>query len=175
MNYYEIMAKKYFPNEVNVLLIGEAPPQNGSYFYKVPEKYPLRKSTIVDDTSLPATVFNHYFGRRPQDAKEYAKFLERLKEAGVFLIDIINEPIEIRKKDNTLNQENIDRLISVANLNDLETRINSLIKENTKVIFLLARTKYLKILRIKFPKYSYITWKCFRLDIRETQNYLTQK
>jgi hypothetical protein len=54
----------YKPESIKVLLIGEAPAQNGSYFYKVPEKYPTRNSSIEDDTSMPATIFNHYFGRR---------------------------------------------------------------------------------------------------------------
>jgi ATP-binding cassette subfamily F protein uup len=102
--------------------------------------------------------------------KEYEQFLECLKEKGVFLIDIINLPLEIRKKDKSLNQENIDKLISDENLNDLDKRINSLIKYDKKVIFLLARTKYLKKLKTKFPNYSFITWKCFRLDITEAKD-----
>jgi hypothetical protein len=168
---YEKHAKLYKPKEIKILLIGEAPPPNGkSYFYKVPEKYPTRKSSIEDDTSLPATIFNHYFGRRPNDTKEYEQFLKCLKERGVFLIDIINLPLEIRKKDKSLNQENIDKLISDDNLNDLEKRINSLNNKDKKVIFLLARTKYLKKLKTKFSNYSFITWKCFRLDITEVND-----
>jgi hypothetical protein len=33
---------------------------------------------------LPATIFNHYFGRRPADTNEYRDLLLRLKELGVF-------------------------------------------------------------------------------------------
>lgn len=168
---YNKLSNKFKPDVINILLIGEAPPPNRkNYFYKVPEKYPTRKSSIEDDTSLPATIFNHYFGRRPNDTKEYEQFLECLKEKGVFLIDIINLPLEIRKKDKSLNQENIDKLISDENLNDLDKRINSLINNDKKVIFLLARTKYLKKLKTKFPNYSFITWKCFRLDITEAKD-----
>lgn len=170
MEYKEI-AKQYKPTIIKNLLIGEAPPPNGkNYFYKVPEKYPTRNTSIENDTSLPATIFNHYFGRRPKGLNEYRQFLECLKEAGIFLIDIINEPLEIRRKDKSLNQENIDKLISDDNLNELECRINSLTNNDTKVIFLLARTKYLKSLRIKFPNYSFVTWKCFRLDITEAKD-----
>ena len=164
-------AKSYKPTEIKILLIGEAPPSNGkSYFYKVPEKYPTRKSSIENDTSLAATIFNHYFGRRPNDTKEYEQFLKCLQKKGVFLIDIINLPLEIRKKDKSLNQENIDKLISDENLNDLDNRINSLINNDKKVIFLLARTKYLKKLKTRFPHYTFITWKCFRLDITEAKD-----
>lgn len=170
INYVEL-AGKYKPEKIKVLLIGEAPPLNGtSYFYKVPDKYPSRKTTIVNDTSLPATIFIHYFGERPKDPNEYSWFLEYLKESGIYLIDIINEPLEIRRKDKSLNQENINKLISTENLNELENRINSLKNNDSKVIFLLARTKYLKSLRIKFPNYSFVTWKCFRLDITEAKD-----
>jgi len=170
INYVEL-ARKYKPETIKVLLIGEAPPPNGtSYFYKIPDKYPSRNTTIENDISLPATIFNHYFGQRPKDPNEYSRFLECLKESGIYLIDIINEPLEIRKKDKSLNQENINKLISTENLNDLESRINSLKNNDSKVIFLLARTKYLKSLRIKFPNYSFVTWKCFRLDITEAKD-----
>jgi hypothetical protein len=168
---YQKLAQTYKPQTVKTLLIGEAPPPNGkSYFYKVPDKYPTRSNTIENDTSLPATMFNHYFGVRPNNPNEYEQFLVCLKETGVYLIDIINEPLEIRKKDKSLNLVNIERLISDSNLNELEIRINTLINQDTKVIFLLARTKYLKSLRIKFPNYSFVTWKCFRLDITEAKD-----
>jgi len=169
MTNYSELAKVYKPSELKVLLIGEAPPPNGkSYFYKIPEKYPIRKSTIEDDASLPATIFNHYFGKRPNDIGEYKKFLNCLKNRGIFLIDISNEPIIIREKYK-LNIENIEKLISDNNLSDLEGRINSLKNEKTLIIFLLARNNYLKNLRQKFPELSFINWKCFRLDLREAK------
>jgi hypothetical protein len=44
---YNTLAKKYKPVAIKILLIGEAPPPNQTnYFYKVPDKYPTRKSTI---------------------------------------------------------------------------------------------------------------------------------
>ena len=97
---YNTIAGKYKPVMIKILLIGEAPPPNqANYFYKVPDKYPTKKSTIENDSSLPATIFNHYFSRRPLNEKEYEKFLCLLKEKGVFLIDIIHKPLEIRRKD----------------------------------------------------------------------------
>lgn len=143
---YNTIARKYKPVMIKILLIGEAPPPNQTnYFYKVPDKYPTRKSTIENDSSLPATIFNHYFGRRPLNEKEYEKFLCLLKEKGVFLIDIIHKPLEIRRKDKSLNSENIDILVSPQNLNDLIARIEKLpITDETKIIFLLARNNYKK-------------------------------
>lgn len=168
---YKSLSDNYKPNKIKVLLIGEAPPPNGkSYFYKVPEKYPSRKSSIEDDTSLPATIFNHYFGRRPENPQEYEQFLKCLKERGIFLIDILNKPIVIRKKDGSIDEDNLKILLSEENLNELDCTIKSLTNTDTKIIFLLARTKYLKVLKNKFPNVSYITWKCFRLDISEAKD-----
>ena len=168
---YEKLALTNKPHTIKTLLIGEAPPPNGkSYFYKVPEKYPTRKSSIEDDTSLPATIFNHYFGRRPENPQEYEQFLKCLKERGIFLIDILNKPIVIRKKDGSIDEGNLKILLSEENLNELDCTIKSLTNADTKIIFLLARTKYLKVLKNKFPNVSYITWKCFRLDISEAKD-----
>jgi hypothetical protein len=136
MNHYEIMAQNYFPNEVNILLIGEAPPQNGSYFYKIPETYkPV--GNVANDSSLTATIFNHYFGTRPNDTEEYKQFLECLKERGVFLIDIINENLEIKKRGLPFNKDNIKKLVSLENLGGLKSRIKILTSSDTKIIFLL--------------------------------------
>lgn len=168
---YITLSNNFKPEVINILLIGEAPPPNGkNYFYKVPEIYPARKSSIEDDTSLPATIFNHYFGRRPEAPQEYEQFLKCLKERGIYLIDILNKPIVIRKKDGSLDQDNLKILLSEENLNELDCKIKSLTNADTKIIFLLARTKYLKVLKNKFPNVSYITWKCFRLDISEAKD-----
>ena len=100
---YRRLSEDFKPDAIKVLLIGEAPPPNGkSYFYTIPEKYPTIKYSIEDDTSLPATIFNHYFGRRPLNEKEYEKFLCLLKEKGVFLIDIIHNLWKYGEKTNHL-------------------------------------------------------------------------
>ena len=135
---YQNLSTEFKPKVIKFLLIGEAPPPNGKcYFYKVPEKYPTRKSSIEDDTSLPATIFNHYFGRRPNNPQEYEQFLKCLQEKGIFLIDIINEPIEIRKKDGSINEDNLIKLLSENNLNKLDCRIKSLTNADTKLFFCL--------------------------------------
>jgi hypothetical protein len=167
MDYIEL-ANKYRPSKINTLLIGESPPPNGTnYFYKVPEKYPVKSVEIEDDASLPATIFNHYFGRRPISPIEYEKFLKCLQSRHVFLIDIFNEPIKIRNGRKGLIKENVEKLVSTQNLKILKDRIDELVDPKTKIIFLLARNNYLKNLRQSFKDVSFINWKCFRLDITE--------
>ena len=164
---YKRFAKEYSPNKgkVNTLLIGEAPPPDGyAYFYKVPYKYPIRNCTIENDTSLPATIFNHYFGKRPNDSNEYKKYLACLKDRGIFLIDIYNKAIPFRNRP-----ENIPLLKAKSNLDKLAKRIIKISNTKTTIIFLLARSSYLKDLRINFPNASFINWKCFRLDITQAQ------
>lgn len=51
---------------------------------------------IRQDTSLLATIFWHYFQRRPESNEEYMLLLENLKDMGIFLVDIYNETIKIR-------------------------------------------------------------------------------
>lgn len=169
---YSLYSECYKPTEIKVLLIGEAPPPNGkSYFYAVPEKYPTRITSIENDTSLPATIFNHYFGRRPNDTNEYKQFLKCLQERGIFLIDIINENLVIKKRGLPFNQVNINKLVSTKNLNELKFRITKLITSDTKIIFLLPTGRpYIKRLREEFPNVSFVNWKCFRLDIHEAQD-----
>lgn len=85
MEYIKI-AQYYKPVEIKVLLVGEAPPSNGkTYFYVVPEKEKLK----IHDSSMAATIFNHYFDTIPKERGEYKRFLNCLKDRGVFLIDII--------------------------------------------------------------------------------------
>lgn len=169
---YQKLAKNFMPNEIKILLIGEAPPPNGKkYFYRIPENY-SPSSSIEYDRSLPATIFNHYFGRRPKDEKEYECFLKCLKKRDIFLIDIINEPLKIRDKGrkNGINEDNIAKLLS--NLDYLKKRIEEfkIKNKNIIVIFLLARNNYIKKLKEKFEDVSFITWKCFRLDIHEASD-----
>ncbi|MCZ2393024.1 MAG: hypothetical protein LC105_04095 [Chitinophagales bacterium] len=167
---YNQLAKPYKPKDIRVLLIGEAPPSNGNrYFYKIPETYkPV--GNVADDSSLTATIFNHYFVRRPNDPAEYEQFLKCLKERGVFLIDIINENLEIKKRGQPFNKENIKKLVSPENLSDLKRRIKKLTRSDTKIIFLLPTGRpYVKKLREVFLDVSFVNWKCFRLDIHEAE------
>lgn len=168
---YSLYSECYKPSEIKVLLIAEAPPPDGkTYFYSIPVKYSIPKSKIEDDTSLRATIFNHYFGRRPNDTYEYKQFLKCLQERGVFLIDIINENLVIKKRGQPFNEVNIKKLVSTKNLNDLKSRIKKLTTSDTKIIFLLPTGRpYINELRKEFSNVSFVNWKCFRLDIHEAQ------
>ena len=88
-------SEKYRPEVIRTLLIGEAPPHLGRTYFYVPQAMSVKRS-IENDTSLPATIFNHYFQDRPTTEDEYRAYLLQLKEHGVFLIDICSEPIRVR-------------------------------------------------------------------------------
>ena len=154
---YKKESKKYRPQLIKILLIGEAPPPNQKTYFYVPKKLSLGR-TIEDDTSLPSTIFNYYFHRRPKNIEEYEEFLIQLKEDGIFLIDIIDEPIPIRG-----NKENENYLITqIPKLKDRMKSMNINVDEE-KWIFLLARNSYKKYLNNDYPKAKKIRWKDFRL------------
>lgn len=90
-------SEKYKPANIKILLIGESPPPSGKSYFYVPRAMSNRRS-ISSDRSLPATIFYHYFMKRPETKEEYIQLLLKLKEVGVFLIDIYDEPIRIREK-----------------------------------------------------------------------------
>ena len=156
---YQKERAKYCPRIVETLLIGEAPPPSGNTYFYVPKVMGLGKS-VENDTSLPATIFNHYFGKRPESINEYKKFLITLKHNGIYLIDIIDEPIKIRG-----NKENESYLIS--KLPELRNKIANLkidiAEDNWK--FLLARNSYKSKVNQYFPKAGKVRWKDFRLNI----------
>lgn len=134
---YRMLANKYRPdNEIKILLVGEAPPPSGKkYFYNIPENY-RPKANIEKDTSLPGTVFNHFFDRLPNNSKDYEDCLVMLKDNGIFLIDIYEQPIQVRNN----KEKSLPVIFSDSNLEDLNSRIHSIISERTEIIFLLART-----------------------------------
>jgi len=161
---YNKLANNYKPNIIKILLIGEAPPPNGKSYFYYPDNYRKSAHSIEMDRSLPATIFNHFFNARPESVSEYEQYLCLLKEKGIFLIDIIDEPLQIRDGNN-INTENLEKLLSEENLDELNSRIFSLSQPDTEIIFLLARNSYTKRLRDKFGKnVKYIKWKDFRMD-----------
>ena len=157
---YATLANQYKPNHVETLLIGEAPPNNGEkYFYKIASDYTIKGVKVEEDASLPATIFNHYFNRRPNDAIEYEDFLKQLKQRGIFLIDMFEAPIEVRG-----NRENSKVILSQANILDLKHRISQYVQDERKIIFLLARNGYSTELKKTFPLAQYFSWKEFRMS-----------
>lgn len=158
------MASPYRPLKVKTLLVGEGPPPNGkTHFYKVPEKY-NPTINIELDKSLPATIFNHYFGRRPHNAGEYQVFLNSLRMNGIFLMDMYKKPEKFRG-----DNQSHEKLFSESNISDLLKEISAISPE--EIIFLLARSyskRHLDILRKEFPNASLVRWKKFRMEVIDT-------
>lgn len=166
INYFQ-ESEKYRPErigkKIKTLLIGEAPPPSEKYFY-VPMKI-NSSSPIETARSLPATIFNHYFQKRPKDEMEYRNYLKELQNIGVFLIDITDEQLRVsdRSCPGWINQENLIKVVSeIPNLR-AKIRARDIDIEETKIIFLLARNKYIKELKEQFPMSQLFRWKDFRL------------
>jgi hypothetical protein len=163
---YKILATKYKPEKVTTLLIAETPPPNGERYFYLPRM--LRNGgKIENDQSLPATIFHHYFGKRPSTEAEYEGLLFRLKEKDIFLIDLIDEPRRIRDRNGIRqrNQENLAYLINQIPL--LRKKIENLeIKiDDENIIFLLARNDYKRQLKEEFPCSQFYKWKEFRMIV----------
>jgi hypothetical protein len=130
---------------------------------------------IENDTSLPATIFHHYFGNRPQDVGEYQRYLVALQAAGIFLIDILDEPLKIRDRSypGWINAENLGKVITAISRlrNTLQARGIEI--EERNVVFLLARNRHQRHLRKEFPAAQCWTWKAFRL--REVEGVCCRK
>lgn len=159
---YLALSENYRPRQINTLLIGEAPPPCGTKYFYLPQK--LKNNVpIREDRSLPATIFWHYFQRRPQDEKEYELLLEKLKDAGIFLVDIMDEPIRIRG-----NKENEERLVNEIPFLRSKLEMREIIVPEEDMIFLLARNTYKQHIRRHFKCASLIPWIEYRLNTEVT-------
>jgi hypothetical protein len=159
---YYAESEKYRPDKIGKsikkLLVGEAPPSSRKTYFYVPRPI-SRARPVEDDNSLPATIFNHYFKKRPETKDQYIHFLLRLQEKGVFLIDICNDPIKVRGCS-----EGVQHII-----NDIPKLRGQMAERKIQVadrdiIFLLARKNYLKHIRPELPDSQYIRWKEFRIS-----------
>lgn len=150
-------SEKYRPEIIKTLLIGEAPPHSGQTYFYLPTSL-SNANTIRNDRTLPATIFCHYFGQRPQGQYEYTEFLNRLKEVGIFLVDIYDQPIKVRGSPEGERQiiEAIPKL-----RNKLLNRGIKIHERST--IFLLARNSYTKHIKKYFPNAERIPWIKFRM------------
>ena len=163
---YHLIAELYRPPKIEYLLIGEAPPPSGEYFYK-PMKLALW-TKIENDKSLPSTIFNHYFDKRPESDDEYLSFLYLLKERGIFLVDIIDEPIKVSDRSyyGWVNPGNLNKVIE--GIDTLMDRLNQrgIEMEEDRMIFLLARKHYERNIREAFPSSYRINWKDFKMKTK---------
>lgn len=138
---YTAEAGKYRPSRITTLLVGEAPPASGTAYFYVPRELSTALP-IENDRGLPATIFLHYFGRRPTSINEYIDLLLALKANGIFLVDICDEPIRVRG-----SSEGICRIIS--KISRLREKFGSkgIIVPDTSIVFLLARRNYKSAIR----------------------------
>jgi len=160
---YLAESKKYQPTIIKTLLIGEAPPPSGKKYFYVPMQLSNAKP-IEKDTTLPATIFNHYFRKRPTTVDEYRDFLLRLKDMSIFLIDICDEPIRVRGCPDGVQRvkEEIPKLRSKMSKRNIQVA-------DENIIFLLARTDYTGEVRNAFPDAQHIRWKEFRISTAAEQ------
>ncbi|MFC1977857.1 hypothetical protein ACFLWS_06320 [Chloroflexota bacterium] len=151
-------SEKYRPATIKTLLIGEAPPPSGKTYFYVPRAM-SNATPIENDTSLPATIFNHYFHDRPTAIDRYIAYLTRLIEKGIFLIDICSDPIRVRA-----NPEGVLRIID--EIPKLRSRVlaRGIQVIDSNIVFLLARNKYEKQIRCEFPNSQLVRWKDFRMS-----------
>jgi hypothetical protein len=148
---------------IETLLVGEAPPPNGNSYFYVPTV--LRKArSIRDHRSLPATIFHHYFQKVPEDKQENASFLLRLKELGIFLIDILDTPVIVRN-----SPEGMRQIIEALPMLRGKLKRRHLEVVDEKIIFLLARKSYQAYIRREFPTSRLVPWIDFRMGDSKPQ------
>ena len=152
-------SENYRPNVIKQLLIGEAPPPSKNAYFYIPPKRCKIGLLIEKDRSLPATIFYHYFQQRPKTTDDYHALLQRLREKGVFLLDICDEPIKVRHCP-----DGVQRIIDeISNLRK-KMAARGITVADRDVVFLLPRMSYLKYLKRAFPESKYVRWKEFRLS-----------
>jgi hypothetical protein len=153
-------SEKYRPINITTLLIGEAPPPSGDKYFYVPQAMSVSKD-IEKDTSLPATIFYRYFKTRPTTREKYIELLEKLKEMGVFLIDIYNEPVRIRERNKPPNIQPI--VDAIPKLRE-KMILRGIKVPDENIVFLLARNNYKKVIKQYFPYCKMVSWIDFRLS-----------
>ena len=154
---YLAQSEKYRPTSIERLLVGEAPPPSGKAYFYFPRPMSNAKP-IEKDSSLPATIFYHYFQKRPSNCEDYSEHLRALQDMGVFLIDICDDPIKVRKCP-----EGLQRIIQeIPNLRN-KMRARGIEVPDQDIVFLLARNNYQSHIRHEFPNSNRIRWKDFRM------------
>jgi hypothetical protein len=154
---YHALSQRNRPARVTTLLVGEAPPPNGTSYFYLPAKLRVA-ANIRENRSLPATIFYRYFRRLPSDVNDYESMLTALKERGVFLIDLCDDPIRVRNHPLGLRRivDEIPRFREKLARRKLNV-------DDSAITFLLARTTYRAILKAHFPLSALVRWIDFRL------------
>lgn len=156
LNYKQI-AEEYKPHKIKTLLIGEAPPPDGESYIYIPH-------VPVPETSLPSTVFQHYFGKKPSTIEEYKAYLEKLCEHEIFVMDICDLPLRIRNDNfpDRVDPQQLAVLISHIPLLYQKIISRGINIPGEQIIFLMARNRYYRQIRENFPKSKAFLWRDFR-------------
>lgn len=158
---YVAQSEAHRPAVIETLLVGEAPPPSGNSYFYLPTTLCSTKS-IRDNRSLPATIFYHYFQRLPSDEGQYSELLLELKRRGVFLVDILDEPVKVRD-----SPEGVQQIVgAIPKLREKLRRRNIDVPEDC-ITFLLARKTYQKSLKAEFPRSRLVPWIEFRMQRAE--------
>jgi hypothetical protein len=161
---YHVAAERFRPAAIRTLLIGEAPPPSGKAYFYIPRAM-ITTRPIESDTSLPATIFHHYFATRPVNVTEYEALLGRLCDMGIFLIDICDQPIRVRNCC-----VGVARIIEEIPLLRNKLANQGIHVPDERMIFLLPRRNYHAHIRRNFPKATCVRWKEFRLAIEAQEH-----
>jgi hypothetical protein len=161
INYFQ-ESERYRPKTVRTLLVGEAPPPGKTKYFYVP-KAMSNKVPVEKDRSLPATIFHHYFKKRPVTIEEYVDLLNKLCDSGIFLMDITDESIRIRETRG-INRKNLRYLISEIKTLRARIKDRGISIDDEDIIFLLPRRHYKRQLDEEFPRSKKIRWIDFRLS-----------
>jgi len=155
---YLALSEMYRPAVIKTLLVGEAPPHNRTTYFYQPTVL-RRIPNIRNNSSLPATIFYHYFQELPNNVEEYVALLLRLKELGVFLVDLYDLPIRVR--GDAAGVQQIREAVPLFR-EKLKRRNIDVADEN--IVFLLARRNYRAILQDEFPESRLVQWIDFRMS-----------
>jgi len=162
---YEAIAEKYKPRgEIKHLLIGEAPPHENpdNYFY-IPREKGVGTGFQGFHASLPGLVFKKFLGYVPTNKMEYVLCLKKLQAMGVWVIDLVPEPLVVNTRASGVDPEAVDVLVDAVP--DLKRRVDDLGVPYKNIILLNLRSRVNTALIKAFPGAKpYKTWKQFLTD-----------
>src|SRR5688572_1435701 len=160
---YFALSEKYRPAVIETLLVGEAPPPTGASYFYSPRRMPKIERPVREDNSLPATIFNHYFCSRPKDEQEYELFLLLLKAKGVFLIDVCDFPVKVgdRKSPNGVSPHGLALIEKEIPLLRRKMEQRKIEVADDRIIFLLPRHHYRRLIVREFPSSRAVRWVTF--------------
>jgi hypothetical protein len=124
---FESARKKYRPKKLRYLLIAEAPPSGGRFFYF--DDVPTGDSLFLETMKVlyPADCSDIKSVRMRK-----AQFLRRFQEDGFFLIDALDEPTPNRATPRQKQRQ------ILAALPALLKKVEELLDENVKIILISA-------------------------------------